>query len=163
MASWLQRLQGRTTRQLLSRRRVFDRNPTVGHTVRIVRSVCVCVCVCVLMCVCTYAVFQHDSSPGYTYASLTASDLLCHAVTQSSTCTCWHKHKPTYTTSQLNLSHFWPPSLPRYRSLKHFNYDVCQSCFFSGRTAKGHKLNYPMVEYCTPVRDWRTHTHMHTR
>ncbi|KAG8011327.1 Dystrophin, partial [Nibea albiflora] len=38
----------------------------------------------------------------------------------------------------------------RYRSLKHFNYDVCQSCFFSGRTAKGHKLNYPMVEYCTP-------------
>ncbi|XP_063757579.1 dystrophin isoform X2 [Eleginops maclovinus] len=39
----------------------------------------------------------------------------------------------------------------RYRSLKHFNYDVCQCCFFSGRTAKGHKLNYPMVEYCTPT------------
>ncbi|XP_064412021.1 dystrophin isoform X2 [Latimeria chalumnae] len=39
----------------------------------------------------------------------------------------------------------------RYRSLKHFNYDVCQSCFFSGRTAKGHKLHYPMVEYCTPT------------
>uniref|UniRef100_A0A3B4BMR3 Uncharacterized protein n=1 Tax=Pygocentrus nattereri TaxID=42514 RepID=A0A3B4BMR3_PYGNA len=39
----------------------------------------------------------------------------------------------------------------RYRSLKHFNYDVCQRCFFSGRTTKGHKLNYPMVEYCTPT------------
>ncbi|XP_040455463.1 utrophin isoform X4 [Falco naumanni] len=39
----------------------------------------------------------------------------------------------------------------RYRSLKHFNYDVCQSCFFSGRTAKGHKLHYPMVEYCVPT------------
>ncbi|KAG8444197.1 hypothetical protein GDO86_009399 [Hymenochirus boettgeri] len=39
----------------------------------------------------------------------------------------------------------------RYRSLKHFNYDVCQSCFFSGRTAKGHKLHHPMVEYCTPT------------
>nr|XP_019600006.1 PREDICTED: utrophin isoform X1 [Rhinolophus sinicus] len=39
----------------------------------------------------------------------------------------------------------------RYRSLKHFNYDVCQSCFFSGRTAKGHKLHYPMVEYCIPT------------
>ncbi|XP_078260821.1 utrophin-like isoform X4 [Rhinoraja longicauda] len=39
----------------------------------------------------------------------------------------------------------------RYRSLKHFNYDICQSCFFSGRTAKGHKLYYPMVEYCTPT------------
>uniref|UniRef100_A0A8C2R545 Utrophin n=1 Tax=Capra hircus TaxID=9925 RepID=A0A8C2R545_CAPHI len=36
----------------------------------------------------------------------------------------------------------------RYRSLKHFNYD---SCFFSGRTAKGHKLHYPMVEYCIPT------------
>ncbi|XP_070800304.1 dystrophin isoform X4 [Pituophis catenifer annectens] len=39
----------------------------------------------------------------------------------------------------------------RYRSLKHFNYDVCQSCFFSGRVAKGHKMHYPMVEYCTPT------------
>ncbi|XP_059504261.1 dystrophin isoform X5 [Stegostoma tigrinum] len=39
----------------------------------------------------------------------------------------------------------------RYRSLKHFNYDICQSCFFSGRTSKGHKLHYPMVEYCTPT------------
>ncbi|NXT97269.1 DMD protein, partial [Buphagus erythrorhynchus] len=36
-------------------------------------------------------------------------------------------------------------------SLKHFNYDICQSCFFSGRVAKGHKMHYPMVEYCTPV------------
>ncbi|XP_066505235.1 utrophin-like [Hoplias malabaricus] len=39
----------------------------------------------------------------------------------------------------------------RYRSLKHFNYDVCQRCFFSGKTTKGHKLNYPLVEYCTPT------------
>ncbi|XP_026867051.2 utrophin-like [Electrophorus electricus] len=39
----------------------------------------------------------------------------------------------------------------RYRSLKHFNYDVCQRCFFSGRNTKGHKLNYPMVEYCSPT------------
>uniref|UniRef100_A0A3B4ZYQ0 Dystrophin n=1 Tax=Stegastes partitus TaxID=144197 RepID=A0A3B4ZYQ0_9TELE len=34
----------------------------------------------------------------------------------------------------------------RYRSLKHFNYDICQSCFFSGRVAKGHKMQYPMVD-----------------
>lgn len=43
------------------------------------------------------------------------------------------------------------PFFFRYRSLKHFNYDICQSCFFSGRVAKGHKMHYPMVEYCTPV------------
>ncbi|KAF5909651.1 utrophin isoform X1, partial [Clarias magur] len=39
----------------------------------------------------------------------------------------------------------------RYRSLKHFNYDVCQRCFFTGRTTRSHKLTYPMVEYCTPT------------
>lgn len=55
--------------------------------------------------------------------------------------------------SALFHSHlFLSPVLPsRYRSLKHFNYDICQSCFFSGRVAKGHKMQYPMVEYCTPV------------
>ncbi|ROJ78851.1 Dystrophin [Anabarilius grahami] len=39
----------------------------------------------------------------------------------------------------------------RYRSLKHFNYNVCQTCFFSGRITKDHHLSYPMVEYCTPT------------
>lgn len=66
-----------------------------------------------------------------------------------------------YILTQLSSLFFLPPPrfssfLCRYRSLKHFNYDVCQSCFFSGRTAKGHKLNYPMVEYCTPVRKQHT-------
>ena len=28
---------------------------------------------------------------------------------------------------------------------------MCQSCFFSGRKAKGHKLTHPMQEYCTAV------------
>ncbi|XP_050988600.1 utrophin isoform X1 [Labeo rohita] len=39
----------------------------------------------------------------------------------------------------------------RYRSLKHFNYNVCQTCFFSGRISKDQHLSYPMVEYCTPT------------
>ncbi|KAG1690744.1 Dystrophin [Nymphon striatum] len=37
----------------------------------------------------------------------------------------------------------------RYRCLKCFNFDLCQSCFFSGRTAKNHKYIHPMQEYCT--------------
>ena len=39
----------------------------------------------------------------------------------------------------------------RYRCLKCFNFDMCQNCFFTGRTAKGHKLTHPMQEYCTTV------------
>nr|CAB3264818.1 dystrophin-like [Phallusia mammillata] len=39
----------------------------------------------------------------------------------------------------------------RYRSLRHFNYDICQSCFFSGRIAKGNIFCYPMAEYCLPT------------
>ena len=35
----------------------------------------------------------------------------------------------------------------RYRCLKCFKFDLCQTCFFSGRTAKSHKLSHPMQEY----------------
>uniref|UniRef100_A0A131XXJ0 Protein detached n=2 Tax=Ixodes ricinus TaxID=34613 RepID=A0A131XXJ0_IXORI len=37
----------------------------------------------------------------------------------------------------------------RYRCLKCFNVDLCQSCFFSGRKTKSHKVTHPMQEYCT--------------
>lgn len=74
--------------------------------------------------------------------------------------TVWHLTEENLLTQQtwyeavtykaLKLWFFFLSSY-RYRSLKHFNYDICQSCFFSGRVAKGHKMHYPMVEYCTPV------------
>ena len=37
----------------------------------------------------------------------------------------------------------------RYHCLKCFNFDLCHNCFFIGRTAKGHKADHPMQEYCT--------------
>uniref|UniRef100_A0A8C9U5U5 Dystrophin related protein 2 n=1 Tax=Scleropages formosus TaxID=113540 RepID=A0A8C9U5U5_SCLFO len=37
----------------------------------------------------------------------------------------------------------------RYRSLKQFNVDICQTCFLTGRTTKGKKLHYPIMEYYT--------------
>lgn len=40
---------------------------------------------------------------------------------------------------------------PRYRSLKQFNVDICQTCFLTGRASKGNKLHYPIMEYYTPV------------
>ncbi|XP_028414557.1 dystrophin-like isoform X10 [Dendronephthya gigantea] len=36
----------------------------------------------------------------------------------------------------------------RFRCLKCFNYDVCQSCFFSGRTSRNHYVTHPMHQYC---------------
>ncbi|KFR10740.1 Dystrophin-related protein 2, partial [Opisthocomus hoazin] len=39
----------------------------------------------------------------------------------------------------------------RYRSLKQFNVDICQTCFLTGRASKGNKLHYPIMEYYTPV------------
>lgn len=49
----------------------------------------------------------------------------------------------------------------RYRCLKCFNFDMCQTCFFAGRLTKGHKLSHPMHEYCaatTSVEDVRDFT-----
>ncbi|KAG9340150.1 hypothetical protein JZ751_021871, partial [Albula glossodonta] len=39
----------------------------------------------------------------------------------------------------------------QYRSLKQFNVDICQTCFLTGRTSKGKKLHYPIMEYHTPT------------
>lgn len=36
----------------------------------------------------------------------------------------------------------------RYRCLRCFNKEFCQSCFFFGRYSKGHKPTHPMQEYC---------------
>ncbi|XP_065057528.1 dystrophin-like isoform X3 [Rhopilema esculentum] len=35
----------------------------------------------------------------------------------------------------------------RYRCLKCFNYDMCQSCFWSGRISKSHRITHPMHQY----------------
>ncbi|ELK29803.1 Dystrophin-related protein 2 [Myotis davidii] len=39
----------------------------------------------------------------------------------------------------------------RYRSLKQFNVDICQTCFLTGKASKGNKLHYPIMEYYTPT------------
>ncbi|XP_033736726.1 dystrophin-like [Pecten maximus] len=36
----------------------------------------------------------------------------------------------------------------RYKCLLCFNFDMCQNCFFMGRTKKNHKLKHPIQEYC---------------
>uniref|UniRef100_A0A1I8GQR0 Dystrophin n=1 Tax=Macrostomum lignano TaxID=282301 RepID=A0A1I8GQR0_9PLAT len=38
----------------------------------------------------------------------------------------------------------------RYKCLKCFNLNLCQQCFFSGRSARHHKVTHPMQEYVRP-------------
>ena len=47
----------------------------------------------------------------------------------------------------------------RYRCLKCFNFDMCQTCFFAGKGGKykNHKMAHPMQEYCTAVCNRRTY------
>ena len=67
-----------------------------------------------------------------------------------------HTHTRTPLLCQVLLQTSVQPvsciDLDRYRSLKQFNVDICQTCFLTGRTTKGKKLHYPIMEYYTPVR-----------
>ncbi|XP_036361138.1 dystrophin-like isoform X3 [Octopus sinensis] len=36
----------------------------------------------------------------------------------------------------------------RYRCLKCFKFDICQQCFFNGKTKGKHKLKHPLKEFC---------------
>jgi hypothetical protein len=44
--------------------------------------------------------------------------------------------------------------LNRYRCLRCFNYDLCQTCFFTGDHAKNHDGTHPIEEYCKQVKDF---------
>ncbi|ESN94666.1 hypothetical protein HELRODRAFT_134634, partial [Helobdella robusta] len=48
-----------------------------------------------------------------------------------------------------NVCRITPITGLRYRCLKCFNFDLCQTCFFHGLKARGHKLSHPMQEYWT--------------
>lgn len=56
-----------------------------------------------------------------------------------------------YFKAKCNACKMFPIVGMRYRCLRCFNFDICQNCFFSQRTAKNHKLTHPMQEYCLPV------------
>uniref|UniRef100_A0A0N5BAQ1 Dystrophin n=1 Tax=Strongyloides papillosus TaxID=174720 RepID=A0A0N5BAQ1_STREA len=53
--------------------------------------------------------------------------------------------------AKCNVCKMFPIIGLRYRCLHCFNFDMCQNCFFSQRTAKNHKLVHPMQEYCVPT------------
>lgn len=151
MDLWLQLLRT-TSLPVVVMLLCFGGNPSVCYAVSIWRSVWMCLCVSEHVhvdCVTDSGNWQLSRRPQ------------CSTRTHTHTLVTWKwsLHTHTLLSNSTPVSLFTSPlsslvsHLSRYRSLKHFNYDVCQSCFFSGRTAKGHKLNYPMVEYCTPVRE----------
>ncbi|XP_049531083.1 dystrophin isoform X2 [Anopheles darlingi] len=51
--------------------------------------------------------------------------------------------------AKCNICKEYPIEGFRYRCLKCFNFDMCQKCFFTGKSTKNHKLSHPMHEYCT--------------
>ena len=42
-------------------------------------------------------------------------------------------------------------SFSSYRCLRCFNYDLCQTCFFTGDHTKNHDGSHPIEEYCKQV------------
>ena len=58
---------------------------------------------------------------------------------------------PKVTLAKCQICKEYPIVGLRFRSLKSFNYDLCQSCFFSGRTSRDHLVTHPMHQYCLSV------------
>ncbi len=53
--------------------------------------------------------------------------------------------------ARCNICKIYPILGFRYRSLRHFNCDICQTCFFSGKQTKLFKMDHPLQEYYTEV------------
>jgi dystrophin len=53
--------------------------------------------------------------------------------------------------ARCNICKIYPILGFRYRSLRHFNCDICQNCFFSGKQTKVFKMDHPLQEYYTEV------------
>ncbi|CAF1072993.1 unnamed protein product [Rotaria sordida] len=51
--------------------------------------------------------------------------------------------------ARCNICKIYPILGFRYRSLRHFNCDICQNCFFSGKQTKIFKMVDPLQEYYT--------------
>ena len=53
--------------------------------------------------------------------------------------------------ARCNICKIYPILGFRYRSLRYFNCDICQTCFFSGKQTKLFKIDHPLQEYYTEV------------
>ncbi|XP_053393774.1 dystrophin-like [Mercenaria mercenaria] len=51
--------------------------------------------------------------------------------------------------AKCNICKVYPITGLRYKCLKCFNFNICQNCFFTGKTSKRHTVKHPTQEYCT--------------
>ncbi len=61
---------------------------------------------------------------------------------------CWGKNGLNCWKPFVGMSNFPNHDPIRYQCLRCISCDLCQDCFFRGRTGRRHRLDHPMQEYC---------------
>ncbi|UJR16004.1 hypothetical protein I4U23_002921 [Adineta vaga] len=109
--------------------------------------------------------FHPDNIPGcvqscldHTHDGLIREDIFVNWMSREPQTLVWlptlHRLIATETVrheARCNTCKAYPVIGMRYRCLRCFNYDLCQTCFFTGDHAKKHDGSHPIEEYCKQV------------
>ncbi|CAF4214214.1 unnamed protein product, partial [Adineta steineri] len=109
--------------------------------------------------------FHPDNIPGcvqscldHTHDGIIREDIFVNWMSREPQTLVWlptlHRLIATETVrheARCNTCKAYPVIGMRYRCLRCFNYDLCQTCFFTGDHAKKHDGSHPIEEYCKQV------------
>ncbi|CAF1575908.1 unnamed protein product [Rotaria magnacalcarata] len=109
--------------------------------------------------------FHADNIPGcvqscldHTHDGIIREDIFVNWMSREPQTLVWlptlHRLIATETVrheAQCDTCKIYPVIGMRYRCLRCFNYDLCQTCFFTGDHAKKHDGTHPIEEYCKQV------------
>ncbi|CAF1081702.1 unnamed protein product [Rotaria sordida] len=109
--------------------------------------------------------FYTDNIPGcaqscleHTHDGIVREDIFVNWMSREPQTLVWlptlHRLIATETVrheAQCNVCKAYPVIGMRYRCLRCFNFDLCQTCFFTGDHGQKHDGNHPIEEYCKQV------------